>query len=43
MLFSHYIIHYILMYFNYVVGKNEPEKYMRLNGVGELDREKKNT
>lgn len=29
------------MYFNYVGGKNEPEKYMRLNGVGELDREKK--
>ena len=30
------------MYFNYVGGKSESEKYMRLNGVGELE-EKKTT
>ena len=29
------------MYFNYMGGKSESEKYMRLNGVGELE-EKKN-
>ena len=38
--FAHYIIHYILMYFNYVGGKSESEKYMRLNGVGELEEKK---
>lgn len=31
------------MYFNYVGGKSESEKYMRLNGVGELEGKKKTT
>ena len=28
------------MYFNYMGGKSESEKYMRLNGVGELEEKK---
>ena len=31
------------MYFNYVGGRSESEKYLRLNGVGELEEKKNNT